>query len=219
MRYTTGMNTRTLLIVARFFFSLLAFTAITVQLVVHIQNGYSVVNFFGYFTNLSNIFAASVLLMSALSSITRRIPTATNDIVRGSSVVCMAVVGIVFSVLLRDEDVGTLLPWVNAVAHYVMPVVVVLDWCVQQPKTLLVLRQTVYWLIAPSVYVGYSIIRGAIVGWYPYPFFDPAKSGGYGGVAVYCLAILVLFLVLCWLVMTAGNTLGRARSPAHPARR
>jgi predicted permease len=34
---------------------------------------------------------------------------------------------------------------VNAVVHYIMPVVVVLEWLYQPPKSRLVLRQIAYW--------------------------------------------------------------------------
>ena len=203
------MMERYFLIGARLFFGLLTLIAIGRQLAIHIQSGYSIVNFFSYFTNLSNIFAAAVLLVGAFSLIQHRDPTVRDDIIRGASIVCMALVGIVFSVLLRDQDLGTLLPWVNIVLHYIMPVVIVLDWLYQPPKAKLALTQAAYWLIFPFLYVAYSIIRGAIVGWYAYPFFNPAKSGGYGGVALYCIAILAIFCFLCWLFMTLGNRFER----------
>jgi len=201
----TIMNKRTVLIGARLFFGLLALVAISRQLAIQIASGYSLVNFFSYFTNLSNIFAAVVLLLGAFSLITRREPTVSEDIIRGTAVVCMALVGLVFSVLLRDVDLGHLLPWVNIVLHYIMPVVVVADWLYQPPKTRLVVTQVWLWLIFPALYLAYSLIRGAIVGFYAYPFFNPAKSGGYGGVALYCIAILLAFLLCCWLLMTGGN--------------
>lgn len=203
------MMKRSLLISARLFFGLLALIAIGRQLAIHIHHGYSIVNFFSYFTNLSNIFAAIVLLLGAFSLIQHRDPTVREDIIRGTSIVCMALVGIVFALLLRGQDLGSLLPWINIVLHYIMPVVIVLDWLYQPPKTKLALKQAAYWLIFPSLYLAYSIIRGAIVGWYAYPFFDPAKSGGAGGVALYCVAILVVFSLLCWLVITLGNRLER----------
>ncbi len=196
---------RTILIVARLFFGLLTLAAIVTQLSIHIRLGFDVVNFFSYFTNLSNIFALVVLLISAIFLIQRRESTATFDLVRGASVVSMALVGIVFGTLLRNEDLGFLLPWVNTVVHYVMPVIMVLDWLYQPPNTRLVFAQTWVWLIFPFLYVVYSLIRGSIVGFYPYPFFNPAKVGGYGGVALYCLAILVAFLILIWLIMLVGN--------------
>lgn len=209
MRYSGGMTKRNVLIAARLFFGLLALIAIGRQLAIHVDEGHSVVNFFSYFTNLSNIFAAVVLLRGAFSLIQDRDPTMREDIIRGVSVVCMALVGIVFSVLLRDEDLGSLLPWVNAVLHYIMPVVIVLEWLYQPLKTKISLRQAAYWLVFPFLYVVYSIIRGAIVGWYAYPFFNPAQSGGAGGVALYCLAIFVVFSILCGVVTTLGNMVER----------
>ncbi len=203
------MTKRNVLTGARLFFGLLPLIAIGRQLALHSQYGYSIINFFSYFTNLSNIFAAVVLLIGAFSLIQHRDPTMRDDIVRGTSVVCMALVGIVFALLLRDQDLGTLMPWVNIVVHYIMPVVIVLDWLYQPPKAKLALTQAAYWLIFPFLYVAYSIIRGAIIGWYAYPFFDPAKSGGAGGVALYCIAIFTVFSLLCWLFITLGNTVER----------
>lgn len=196
---------RIVLMIARLFFALLTLAALGTQLGIQIQSGFSVVNFFSYFTNLSNIIGAVVLLFGAFFLFQRRELTPTYDLIRGAAVVYMAIVGIVFSILLRDEDLGTLLPWVNTVLHYVMPVVVVLDWLYLPPKTKLFASQTWVWLLFPLLYLVYSLIRGATVGFYAYPFFNPAKVGGYGGVALYCLAIMVAFLVVSWLVMVLGN--------------
>jgi hypothetical protein len=124
----------------------------------------------------------------------------------------MAIVGIVFSLLLRDDDLGQLLPWVNFVHHYLMPVVVVADWLYQPPKAKLAVRQLGYWLIYPLVYVTYSLIRGAIVGFYPYPFLNPAKAGGPVSVALYCVGIAVLFLIVSWVLILLGNRLTRGAS-------
>ncbi|MGH2515860.1 MAG: Pr6Pr family membrane protein [Ktedonobacterales bacterium] len=206
------MSDRSVLIVGRLFFGLLTLAAILTQFVVHLRHGFDVVNFFGYFTNLSNIFAAVVFLAGAVYLLQRREPTQTENLVRGASVAAMAVVGIVFAILLRDEDLGTLLPWVNTVLHIIMPVVVVVDWLYAPPKTILAVRQAGYWLIYPLLYLVYTLIRGAIVGFYPYPFLNPAKAGGYGVVALYCIAIFVVFLVVSWLLITLGNALKRTLS-------
>ena len=176
------MPKRNILIAIRLLFGLLTLGAIVTQLVLHVHSGFNVVNFFSYFTNLSNIFAAVVMIVGAIALFNRRQPTPTDDIIRGTSVVCMALVGIVFSVLLRNEDLGNLLPWVNIVLHYIMPVVVVLEWLIQPPHSELEVNQVVYWLIYPLMYLAYSIIRGAIMGFYAYPFFNPGRVGGYSGV-------------------------------------
>ncbi len=202
------MTKRNLLIGTWLFFGLLAMVAVGTQLVVHIQHNFSLINFFSYFTNLSNIFAAVVLIVGAVYLIQGRELTVTYDLVRGASVVAMAIVGIVFSILLTDTDLGTVLPWVNGVVHYIMPIVVVGEWLYEPPKSQLHLRQLGYWLIYPLLYLIYTLIRGAIVGFYPYPFLNPAKAGGAGGVALYCIAIFVAFLVVGWLLILLGNRLG-----------
>jgi hypothetical protein len=195
------------LIGGRLFFGGLALAAIGKQLSIQINNNYSIVNFFSYFTNLSNIFAAVMLIVGAVYLIGHREPTVTEELIRGSSVVSMALVGIVFSLLLRDVDLGHLLPWVNIVLHYIMPVVVVADWLYQPPTSKLVLKQAAYWLIFPFSYLSYSIIYGLSRHFYAYPFFNPDKVGGYGGVVFYCLAIMTMFFILGWLLITLGNKL------------
>ncbi len=199
------MEKRTFLVVARLFFGLLTLTAISIQLSIHIQLGFDPVNFFSYFTNLSNILASLVFIVGAILLIQRREPGVTFDSIRGTAVVCMAVVGIVYGILLRNEDLGALLPWINVVLHYVMPIAVVLDWLYQPPRTRFAVRQVAFWLIFPLLYLIYTLIRGSIVNWYPYPFLTPAKVGGYSGVALYCVAILVVFLLLGWLLMLVAN--------------
>ncbi len=196
-----------MLIGTRVFFGLLSLAAIGVQFAIQIQGGNSIINFFSFFTNLSNLFAATVLIIGALYLFRHHEPTARDDIIRGTAVVCMALVGVVFSALLRNVDLGHLLPWVNIVLHYIMPIVIVADWLYQPPNTKLVFRQMWLWLIFPALYLVYSVIRGAIVGFYAYPFFNPAKSGGYGGVALYCIAIAVMFFFFSLLLMTLGNKL------------
>lgn len=211
------MSKRSILIVARLFFGLLTLTAIGIQFFgVHLPHGFSAVNFFSYFTNLSNIFASLVFMVGAISLLQLREPTATDDLIRGASVAAMALVGVVYGILLRNEDLGTLLPWVNVVLHYLMPVAVLVDWFYQPPRSRLSVRQIGYWLLFPLVFVVYTLIRGAIIGFYPYRFLNPAKAGGYGGVALYGVAIFVAFLVIGWVLIAVGNGLKRS-APAQVA--
>ena len=203
------MTKRLVLIALRLILGLLTLTAIGRQLSIQIQLGYSVLNFFSYFTILSNLFAGVVLIFSALYLVKHRQPSVSGDLIRGAAVAGMALVGVVFAVLLRDVDLGPLLPWVNIVHHYIMPVAVVLDWLYQPPRTQLVVKQILLWQIFPLLYLAYVLIRGSVVSWYPYPFLDPAKMGGYGRVALYSLGIFVTFLVFSWLLVMPANRLNR----------
>lgn len=208
------MTKRSMLIALRLFFGVLALVAVGKQFAVQVQMGFSVVNFFSYFTNLSNLFAAIVLIFGAFQLIARRQPSASAELIRGISVVNMAVVGIVFSALLRDVDMGHLLPWINTVLHYIMPIAVVLEWLLQPPRTKLGTRHLLLCQVFPLLYLVYVLVRGAIVGWYPYPFLNPANVGGYGGVVAYVIGIMVVFIIAGWSLFTLGNKLNRNVSVA-----
>jgi hypothetical protein len=187
----------------------LTLAAIGWQLTIHVAAGYDVVNFFSYFTNLSNLLAAAVLLRFAALSWTGRQPSPTDERLRGMAVVYMTVVGIVFSILLRHVDLGALRPWINVLLHYVMPVAVVTDWLLRPGQAP---RDARDWLLVPALplaYLIYLLARGDVVGWYPYPFLNPAL-GGYGRVVLHLIAIVALFLVTQWAVTASTRLLRRA---------
>jgi hypothetical protein len=204
------LTKRKLVILARLFFGILTLSALAIQFMYLQQNAaLNVGNFFSYFTNLSNIFASLVFIMSALYLMTHKQPSVADDIIRGAAALYMTVTGIVYVTLLSGEDLGLLQPWINIVLHYVMPSAVLLDWLYQPQKSTLSTKQTLYWLIFPAAYLTYSLLRGPLANWYPYPFLNPDKVGGYGGVAVYCVAILAVFFAASWLLKTLGNKLPR----------
>jgi hypothetical protein len=167
------------------------------------------VNYFSYFTIQSNLIAAAVLLLGAARWRGER--SSTFDLVRGGAVVYMSITGIVFTLLLSGTDVDTAIPWVNTVVHQLMPLVMVVDWLVDPPVARLTFRQGLTWLSYPSVWIVYILIRGSIVGKYPYPFLDPA-NGGYSSVAVYCVAILLLMALVCAATVGLANAI-RGRAP------
>lgn len=204
------MDKRKFLIATRLFFGGSGLVALTVQFFYLAElNALLPVNYFSYFTNLSNIFAAVVLVISALYLIKTRKPSQFDDIIRGAATLYMAVTGVIYLTLLSSEDLGLLLPWVNIVLHYVLPIYVVADWLYQPQRSKLTLGQLPYWLLFPAGFLVYTLIRGADVGWYPYPFLNPDIAPGYAGVAIYCFAILAVFLILGWGLMALGNKLKR----------
>ncbi|MDB6084297.1 MAG: hypothetical protein JWN43_2178 [Gammaproteobacteria bacterium] len=203
---------RALVAVTRMSLGLLAVAAIVRQLGIQVRLGYSVLNFFSYFTNLANVTAAGVLISSAGRLLAGTPATRSREAVRAASVMYMAVVGIVFGLLLRDVDLGSLLPWVNIVLHALMPSAVVMDWLLFPPRASLGIRDLLTWLIAPALYLMYVLIRGSEVGWYPYPFLNPGTAGGYAAVAAYSLGIALTFLLVGWMVVAIGKRLSAERA-------
>lgn len=199
------MTKRNFLIAFRLLLGILAWAGVITQFSITLTKNYGIVDFFSYFTNLSNMFAGTVFIISAIR-LMRGVEASRSDvIIRGASVVYMAFVGVVFNTLLRDADLGELMPWVNLVHHTVMPVAVLLDWILMPPKHRISLATAFAWLAFPVAYVAYSLIRGAVVGFYAYPFFNPNVQNGYVGVALYCAAMLVAFLVVSLGVRYLGN--------------
>lgn len=191
-------------------FALLALAAITVQLLDLAAKGtLDPINYFSYFTIQANLIGAAALLWAA--SRWRGERSAALDWFRGAAVVYLTVTLIVFAVLLSGTDVDTAIPWVDTVLHRVMPIVLIVDWLIDPPLVRLTARRALAWLIYPLAWTAYTLVRGAIVGWYPYPFLDPA-NGGYGRVALYVVAILVGGTLPCLLVAGVGNALRRRLS-------
>jgi hypothetical protein len=210
------MSLRVAVIAGRLILAAAALAGVTTQLVISAGLGFDLVSFFSYFTILSNLFGSVVFIVGAVRLIRRVPPTRTDDAIRGASVVYLAFVGIVFGALLQDVDLGALQPWINVVHHMIMPAAVVLDWIIWPPRSRLSVRAALAWMIFPAAYVIYSLVRGAATGFYAYPFFNPDANGGYGGVALYCVALIVVFVTLAFAVRWIGNLGQRRTARDHP---
>ena len=149
-------------------------------------------NFFFYFTVLSNILAA--ILFAGLAI--RPEWMASNARFRGAVTLYMVITGLVYAVLLRpiEADVGLTDHWVNWVLHSLGPAAALVDWLLFPPDRRIALTTLWVWLIFPAAYLAVTLIRGPIAEWYPYPFLDPSQTGGYGPVALWSLLILLFFV-------------------------
>jgi hypothetical protein len=163
--------------------------------------------FFAFFTILSNLFGAVLWLWLAANY--RRTPNRTEDLLRGAATLYLAVTFIVVVVLLQGAELSLSNPIVDFVVHKAFPVLAVVDWLVDPPRTDLRYRDVGLWLIFPLVWVAFTLIRGAVDTWYPYPFLDP-DNGGYRSVAYHVIAILGGFLVIAGAIVALGD-FGRDR--------
>jgi hypothetical protein len=203
--------------VPRLAFAALAVAAIAVQ-VHHLSSGarFRPVNFFSFFTIDSNLLAIATLTLSAL--VARRPPSAVVEALRGAATLYLAITGVIFTLLLADiqEDLQLTLPWVDTVLHTILPAVLAVDWLVDPPRTRLHPRLIALWLAFPVVWATYTLVRGPLADWYPYPFIDP-RVHGYGGVAAIAAVLFAGFSVaslLVWVLgrRTAGGSGRRIRS-------
>lgn len=170
-------------------------------LVSHLAIGLSrseltVVEFFSLFTVLSNALAVTMLILAAT-----RPAVLSSDrfaLFRGAVTLYMTITALAYAAVLATTsfDVGLAEPWVDWSLHVVGPLLVVLDWLVHRPGGDLSRNSVLVWLAFPTAYLGYTLVRGELTGWYPYPFLDPAETGAYAMVAVWSAAALVITLGL-----------------------
>lgn len=150
-------------------------------------------NFFGYFTMQSNIITAVILLLAALATFRKRPQTEGFVLARASATTYIVIVGLVYNTLLAGLEGGVSLGWANWVLHVLLPIYGALDWILFGDRSALPWKRLWVVLIYPAVWAVVVLIRGAIDGWVPYPFLDPAQ--GYGVVATY-LAVIVIVTVI-----------------------
>ena len=179
-----------------------------------------VVNFLSFFTILSNALSAIVLLIGAWYAFRAPTDPVGYNLARASVVTYMATTFVVFNLLLRDLalDQAATVPWSNEILHVWAPLYVVLDWVLAPGRKKIAWKRI--WTIAifPIVWVVYTMIRGAITGWYPYPFLNPniAPGVGYDGVTVYVIAIAA-FILLVGAGIIGISRSGRRTPSAVPA--
>ena len=172
----------------------------------HDENiGFRTTNFFSFFTIESNLIAMITLAIGAVLLMRgRTIDPQWFAVLRASAITYMVTTGIVYNILLRNETLsqGVTVWWSNEVLHLIVPIYMVVDWLFA-PGARRVQWRTVFYVAAfPVVWVAYTMLRGPLaidpftgVGWYPYPFLQPA-NGGYGSVMVYIVIIAVAIVVV-----------------------
>jgi len=151
-----------------------------------------------YFTILSNIFTTILFFYIGFRKNTKK-SLINIDSFRGADVLYMSITGIIYNFILAATSTNDL-PVVNFVYHQLMPIVVLLSWFLFPPKKHLKFIETFFWLLFPFFYLVYTLIRGALINWYPYFFTDPSKNGGYIGVFKFSLEVLVASLIGAYIL-------------------
>jgi hypothetical protein len=201
------MNRTSFLVGYKVIFGLLSFSAVITEVVVTLSRGtFMPGNFFSYFTIESNIFAAGVLVISAYATVQARRSQLLSS-ARGAATLYMVITGLVFAILLSGIKGAhfTAVPRDNVILHYIMPVVILLDWVVDTAQPSVTFRRGLRWIIYPLVYVGYTLVRGRITRWYPYPFLNPSPHG-YIPVAITCAIIAVVSVGIMYVLTRVTGT-------------
>jgi len=148
----------------------------------------------GFFTVLTNLL---VTLGFAAVALGWRV---SGRFVAGM-VLWIGLVGVVYHLLLaRLWSPQGLAWWADQGLHSVVPLAVAAWWLAFCPPWRAGLGAVLGWMLWPLAYVVYAVLRGALTGFWPYPFLDPGLHGAAGV-----------------LVNVAGLTLGFALAGAAVA--
>lgn len=172
--------------------------------------GFTAANYLSYFTIESNVLIGVLLLALAV----RPDVTGRWDGVRGAFTLYIVITGIVYNALLRGTNVDVTNPLYNEILHLVLPVVALVDWVLVAPRRPVTRAGSTAFLLYPVAYFGYSLLRGAVTNWYPYPFLNPTLEGGYARVAIYAIVLIMAMMLLALGVAELGR-LAAGRAPGR----
>lgn len=162
--------------------------------------------YFAFFSIDSSIFAGLVLTISGLTLLQGKSESERLHTLRLVATVCMIVVGVVYHALLGDtavdpRDIGYDWPVIpNLIIHTYAPIAIVVDYLLSirghKPRW-----RKAWWVVAyPLAWLGISVIRGLVDGWWPYWFINPGEVG-VTGMLSYVLIIAGAFIALGFVVL------------------
>ncbi len=164
----------------------------------------AVVRFFSYFTILSNLLVAVFFAMQILK---KHQPDHffLKPAAALSVTVYIIVVGLIYQVILSKlyfpKGLNLL---ADNIIHGVTPVATFIFWLVFESNRKVQFRSIVFFLLYPLLYLIYTLLRGSIVHFYPYPFVDVTKLG-IQQVLINSFYVMILFLVLFFALAWLAN--------------
>ena len=167
------------------------------------------VNLFCFFTIQSNVIVGVTSLLLAIN------PHRTSTLFRVfrlDGIVAIAVTFVVFHVALAGlHELTGYAAFADFMLHTAAPVLCVLGWLLFGPRHRTGPRLVILAVIFPLCYLAFTLIRGPLVDFYPYPFLD-VRTHGYGRVLVNSVIVGVLFLGLGAGVAALDNWLAGRRT-------
>ena len=165
--------------------------------------------YFAYFSIVSSILAGVVLAFSGLTLLQGKDERERLHTFRLIATVSMIIVGVVYHALLGDSavdprDIGYQWPVVpNLVIHTYAPIAIVIDYLISIKGYKPSWKKALWVVVYPLSWLGFSLVRGLLDGWWPYWFINPGSEGGVIGMLTYILMIAAAFIALGFILVGA----------------
>ena len=171
--------------------------------------GTRLIRFISYFTILTNLLVAVTTTTLGLG---QTVAPRWWRVLRLNAVVGITVTGLVHWFLLRPLlDLSGADYVADKLLHVVVPLLAVVGWVVFGPRGKAERSLLLPSLIYPVGWLIYTLVRGAVANWYPYPFLD-VRLHGYPAALLACAGVAVLLIALTWGAMVLDRRLPTRRS-------
>jgi hypothetical protein len=197
--------------------TLVVFVGITIQVIVTANAGAGffhtatsrALNVFAFFTIQSNLIVGVTSLLLALN------PARSSTVFktfRLTGVVAITITGLVYhAVLSKLLDLESWALVADNLIHTVVPIMAVIVWLAVGPRGMISRRVVRLSVLFPIAWLIFTLIRGAVVDFYPYPFVDVIKFG-YVRVLINCIWVAVLYLAVASGAAAVNRRLSRGPS-------
>jgi len=136
--------------------------------------GASLFDYFGYFTNLTSLLTAVVMITAGALALGGRRAPAWLVSARAVSVASMIVVALVYNLVVPGT--GSAPAWVSMTLHTALPLTVLIDWAFVPDRAPQPWRNLWVVLPYPLLWLTVVLVRGATDGWVPYGFLLPERG-------------------------------------------
>ena len=192
-------------------------------------NNVGALNDLAYFTILSNVFISIYFICFGLSLFNIKFikKLANNTYFQGCATLCIFLTGIIFCFVLMPffkffawNSVLLINNLMEIWFHIIVPILATILWFLPIHTKPIKKRFILFSLIFPFIYTVFTLVRGFIINWFPYPFFDvytlheiafknaPFNLKNAVFILMFCLVVLiVVFVLTAWLLMFVKNKL------------
>ncbi|KJL31072.1 Pr6Pr family membrane protein [Microbacterium oxydans] len=161
-------------------------------------------NFFAYLTNQSNILFVGLLVAAGVIALRRDRDPRWLTVALALVLTWTITAGLVFALLVWQAGLRGIridVPWSDQVLHFWLPACTVIAWALAPGHRRVPWRVIPAALAYPLLWGAFTMVRGPIIGWYPYYFLDPRQVSGpvefltSSGIALATFAVVATALV------------------------
>lgn len=199
--------------------AILGWFALTAQFYINITSGVAaapeiIIRYFSYFTLTTNLIVAVCCTALAFNPGSGWGRFFSRHTTLAAITVYIVIVGIIYNVILRFIwNPQGLQMIVDELLHSVIPVLFLLFWLVFGLKNNLKWRDVFRWLLYPLIYIIFILARGAVSGFYPYPFINVHQIG-LEKALINAFGITIAFVVTSLIVVAIGKFMNKKSARA-----